>query len=492
MSNGTVVKPDPSYTVPLLINGEEVTTKTTFPVTSPTSHKQIWNSSSASMDEVKSAVSAAKAAYPAWSKMKHSAKRNIFLQAANVIDARAQEFAEYMKIETGAADAFSSGFNVPKMADMLRDVAGRLSAVMGHIPSCEEEGTSALIVKEPYGVVLGIAPWNAPYVLGMRSILYPLAAGNTCILKGSEFCPRTWWAIGSALSEAGLPAGALNVLFHRPEDAAQITTALIEEPAIKKINFTGSTAVGRVIASQAGKNLKPVLLELGGKASAIVLDDADMKNSATQCALGAFLHSGQICMSSERILVHKDIKPQFLEAFKGAVETIFDGGKPAPVLIAPPGVEKNKRLIADAVKKGANVAHGDHEKEETHPETNEKSDTRMRPIIVDGVTKDMDIFHTESFGPSVSVIEFSTDEEAIEIANDTDYGLSGAVFTENLGRGLRVAKQIESGAVHINSMTVHDEWTLPHGGAKASGFGRFNGHWGIEEFLRLKTITYKE
>lgn len=286
---------------------------------------------------------------------------------------------------------------------------------------------------------------NAPYVLGMRSILYPLAAGNTCILKGSEFCPRTWWAIGSALNEAGLPAGALNVLFHRPEDAAQVTTALIEEPAIKKINFTGSTAVGRIIASTAGKNLKPVLLELGGKASAIVLDDANLQTAATQCALGAFLHSGQICMSSERILVHKNIKPQFIEAFKGAVEGIFGGDKPAPVLVAAPGVEKNKRLVADAVKNGAKVVHGDHERDEKHPETNEPSGTRMRPIIVDGVNKDMELFHTESFGPSVSVIEISSDEEAIEIANDTDYGLSGAVFTENLGRGLRIAKQIESG-----------------------------------------------
>jgi acyl-CoA reductase-like NAD-dependent aldehyde dehydrogenase len=296
---------------------------------------------------------------------------------------------------------------------------------------------------------------NAPYVLGMRSVLYPLAAGNTCVFKGSEFCPRTWWALGSVLTEAGLPAGALNVLVHRPEDAAQITTALIEHRAIKKINFTGSTngkwyiyemhmrhtltlsAVGRIISSQAGKNLKPVLMELGGKASAIVLDDADLKTAATQCALGAFLHSGQICMSSERILVHEDIKAEFIEAFKGAVEGIFGGDKPAPVLVASAGVDRNKHLISQAVSAGAKIVHGDHE--EDH------GSTKMRPVIVDGVTKDMDLFYTESFGPSVSIIEVSSDEEAIEIANDTDYGLSGAVFTKDLGRGLRIAKQIESG-----------------------------------------------
>jgi acyl-CoA reductase-like NAD-dependent aldehyde dehydrogenase len=179
-------------------------------------------------------------------------------------------------------------------------------------------------------------------------------------------------------------------------------------------------------------------MELGGKASAIVLDDAEIKNAATQCALGAFLHSGQICMSSERILVHKDIKPKFVEALKEAVENIFGGDKPSPVLVAAVGVERNKRLISEAVKAGAQVVHGDHTKEET-------LNTHMRPVIVDNVKKEMDLFYTESFGPSVSVIEISSDEEAVEIANDTDYGLSGAVFTENLARGLRIAKQIESG-----------------------------------------------
>lgn len=439
------VTPDPSYTVPLLINGKEVTTNTTFPVTSPSSHKELWQSSSASLEHVQSAVSAAQSALPAWSRFSPSAKRTIFMKAADIIDARATELADYMKHETGAAAAFSSGFNVPKAADMLRDVAGRLSSIQGHIPSCEDAGTSALVLKEPYGVVLGIAPWNAPYVLGMRSILYPLAAGNTCILKGSEFCPRTWCAIGNVLTEAGLPDGVLNVLVHRAEDAAAITTALIEHPAIRKINFTGSTGVGRIIAAQAGKNLKPVLLELGGKASAIVLDDADLENAATQCALGAFLHSGQICMSSERVLVHRTVKKEFLEAFKKAAEGIFGGEKPAPVLVVPAAVEKNKKLIADAVKGGATVVHGDHEKDEVHPDTQEESKTRMRPVIVDGVNKDMELFYTESFGPSVSVIEIGSDDEAVEIANDTDYGLSAAIFTENLARGLRMAKRIESG-----------------------------------------------
>jgi acyl-CoA reductase-like NAD-dependent aldehyde dehydrogenase len=434
-----------SYIVPLLINGKEVATSTTFPVISPSSHKQIWAASSASLDDVQSAVAAAQAAFKPWAKTKPSARRDIFLKAAEIFASRGKEFGGYMQQETGAAEAFSTGFNVPLTVEMLRDVAGRISTVTGCIPTCANEGTSALVIKEPFGVVLGIAPWNAPYILGTRSILYALAAGNTCILKGSELSPRCFWAIGHCLIEAGLPPGALNVLYHNPQDAAKITTALIENPSIKKINFTGSTAVGRIIAATAGKNLKPVLMELGGKASAIVLDDADLSKAATQCALGAFLHSGQICMATERILVHKNIKVDFIKAFKDAAEGIFGGEKLAPVLIASAGVDKNKRLVSEAVKAGAKVVHGDHEKEEAHPETKEASKTRMRPIIVDGVNKDMELYHSESFGPSVSVIEISSDEEAIEIANDTEYGLTGAVFTENLARGLRIAKQIESG-----------------------------------------------
>ncbi|KAF2708028.1 aldehyde dehydrogenase [Pleomassaria siparia CBS 279.74] len=483
---------DTSYTVPLLINGEEVTTSTTFPVISPSTHKQIWQASSASLEDVQSAIAAAQAAFRPWAKTKPSARRAIFLKAADILQSRGDEFGKYMMQETGSETAFSSGFNIPLTVEMFRDVAGRVGTVVGSIPTCSQEGTAALVVKEPYGVILGIAPWNAPYILGVRSILYALAGGNTCILKGSELSPRCFWAIGSCLTEAGLPPGALNVLYHQAKDAAQITTALIENPSIKKVNFTGSTAVGRIIAQTAGKHLKPVLMELGGKASAIVLDDADLNKAATQCALGAFLHSGQICMATERILVHKDIKAQFIEAFTGAAEGIFGGDKPAPVLVASAGVEKNKRLITEAVQAGAKVIHGDHEKDEAHPETKEVSKTRMRPIIVDGVNKDMELYHAESFGPSVSIIEISTDDEAIEIANDTEYGLTGAVFTENLARGLRIARQIESGAVHINAMTVHDESNLPHGGAKMSGWGRFNGNWGIEEFLRLKTITYQE
>lgn len=287
----------------------------------------------------------------------------------------------------------------------------------------------------------------------------------------------------SCFHEAGLPKGVLNVIVHEPVNAAAITTSLIAHPEVKKINFTGSTNVGRIIAKQAGEHLKPVLLELGGKAPAIVWEDADLDLAAQQCAVGAFLHGGQICMSTERIIVHKNVKEQFEAKFSAAVDNIFPSKSDSPVLINQVAVDKNKKLLKDAVSKGAAVVAGNIDAEEA-------SKTRMRPIIIKNISTDMDIYKTESFGPTVSLFEVETEVEALRIANDTEYGLTSAVFTEDLRRGLRFAKEIESGAVHINNMTVHDESGLPHGGVKSSGFGRFNSV-GLDEWVRTKTITYR-
>jgi acyl-CoA reductase-like NAD-dependent aldehyde dehydrogenase len=290
-------------------------------------------------------------------------------------------------------------------------------------------------------------------------------------------------AIVSVFQEAGLPKGVLNFVVHEPASAAEVTAALIRNPLVKKINFTGSTSVGRIIGKLAGENLKPVVLELGGKAPAIVWEDADVQLAADQCALGSFANAGQVCMSTEKILVHKSIKAAFEEKLKGSVEKFFSSQADAPILINEAAVSKTKKLVNDAISGGASVVVGDIN-------TKESSGTRMRPIVLDKVTPQMDIYGTESFGPAVSIIEIETEEEAIRIANDTEYGLSSAVFTEDLRRGLRFAREIETGAVHINSMSVHDESALPHGGAKASGYGRFNSSAGLAEWVRSKTVTF--
>jgi acyl-CoA reductase-like NAD-dependent aldehyde dehydrogenase len=274
----------------------------------------------------------------------------------------------------------------------------------------------------------------------------------------------------------------LNVISHRPEDASAVTTALIEHPAIRKVNFTGSTVVGRIIAQLAAKHLKPVLLELGGKAPAIVCADADLKLAAKACTIGAFMHSGQVCMATERIIVHKSIANDFEIELKAAIDQIFPASGDALVLVNTKGVEKNRGLLADAVSKGAEVVHGD-------VVAKESSDNRMRPVVIKGLNKGMDLYYAESFGPSVALFEFESEEEALEIANDTEYGLTSAVFTESLQTGLRLARGIESGAVHINAMSIHDEPGLPHGGVKGSGWGRF-GSVGLGEWLKTKTVTF--
>ncbi|RLL99157.1 hypothetical protein CFD26_104439 [Aspergillus turcosus] len=475
---------NPSHTLPLIVRGDSVVTETVFEVRSPTSNQLLYNCSSSSIQDAAEAVKAAQEAFSIWGKLTPYARRDILLKAAEIMVARKEELIRYQMEETGAGRSFSE-FTFDLGVDFLKDFACRIPTIQGDIPSVNEKGEAAMILKEPYGVILTIAPWNAPYMLGTRGVALPLAAGNTVVLKGSELSPKCFWALGDIYREAGLPARALNVLYSRTSDAADVTTALIGHPAVRKVNFTGSTQVGTIIATIAAKFLKPTVLELGGKASAIVLDDANLEKAASACALGAFMHSGQVCMSTERIIVLHSIADRFLPLLIEAVEKAFGRNTQAPTLIGPSAVRKNKALINDALQKGAAVLYGELNEEDG-------CSTSMRPVIVGHVTKDMDIYKTESFGPTVSFITVESEEDAVAVANDTEYGLTAAVFSENLARAFRVAKQLESGAVHINSLTVHDEPTLPHGGWKSSGYGRFGGIRGYDEFLQTKTITWRE
>ncbi|KAI1105709.1 aldehyde dehydrogenase [Jackrogersella minutella] len=472
-----------TYTVPFVINGEERRVDNTFDVISPGTGKVVHQCGIATEADVLEAIESASAAGQQWRNTPASQRRDILLKAAEIMSNRRDELAQYMIDEVAAPRGWAD-FNLNLVIDMFKDVAGRVVAIEGTVPPCQP-GLSTMVVKEPYGVVLAIAPWNATYILGTRSILFPLAAGCTVVFKGSETAPRAHHAIVSILSEAGLPKGVLNYIVTDPPHAPSVTEALVVNPNVKKINFTGSTAVGRIIARLAGQHIKPLVLELGGKAPAIVWEDADLSLAAEQCTLGAFFFSGQVCMSTERIIVHKKVSEAFQEKLQAAVEKIYSSKGDAPVLINTQSADKNKRFVKDAVAKGASVLIGNVDAEES-------SKTRLRPIVVNKVTPDMDIYKQESFGPSVSIIEVETEEEALRVANDTEYGLTSAVFTENLRVGLRIARGIESGAVHINNMTIHDEMPLPHGGAKSSGYGRFNSLPGLEEWVRTKTITWRD
>jgi acyl-CoA reductase-like NAD-dependent aldehyde dehydrogenase len=474
-------KGDRPSIVPLWLDGYQVKTSRTFEVVSPATGEHLWLSSTASKRDVEAAVESSQKAFTSWSKTKPNERRDIILRAADILTRRKDELYHYTGNETGVGEkAFSKDHELA--IQCCKSVAGLIQTVNGFLPTLEEEGMEGLVYRQPYGVVLGIAPWNAPCILGVRALVMPLAAGNTVILKGPEAAPAIYWAIAAAFHEAGLPAGCLNTIIHQPSDASEITTALISHPLVKKVNFTGSSAVGAILASLAGKYLKPVLMELGGKAPAIVCEDADLSKAAMGCATGAFIHSGQACMATERIIIHEKVADAFKKILKTTVERLFHG-KPLNLVSKLP-VQKNKQLLADALSKGAEILYGE-------PEFRDDV-ASMKPIVVDRVNPTMDIYHTESFGPSVSVFTVRSDEEAIAIANDTPYGLASAVYTEDLKRGLRIARAIETGAVHINSMSVHDEAALPHGGVKNSGFGRFNCREGLEEWVYTKVVTWKE
>ncbi|KAL9634251.1 MAG: hypothetical protein Q9164_004203, partial [Protoblastenia rupestris] len=438
------------HIIPLLINGEEVTTNTTFEVVSPVTNDTVWSCSSASIDLAIHAAEAAQAAFPAWKKTKPAYRRDIFIKASDIMKRRAAECAEYMEIETGSQPGYSRDFNVPSGIEQLRDVAGRIATFTGSIPISSTEGKNVLLFKEPYGVILGIAPWNAPYILGLRAITYAIATGNTCVLKGSELSPRCFWIIGSILTEAGLPPGVVNILFHRTSDAPSITSTLINHPAIKKINFTGSSATGAIIASQAGAALRPVLMELGGKAPAIILADADLNKAAKAVATGAFLHSGQICMSTERVLVHDSIIAPFTTALQTAISSLYPTSSPPQILINPSSVKKVKSLIHDAVSKGATIIpyppypspEPPSDPSSTTPAphkdvsttSSSSSSTHMRPTLLTSLNPNMTLHKTESFGPCLTLHPFTTSTEALEMANDTPYGLSASIFTSDLAK----------------------------------------------------------
>lgn len=436
----------------------------------------------ASVADAVAAVDSAAAAFPAWSALGPNARRALLMKAADALQARSGEICAAMAAETGATMGWG-GFNVHLATSMLREAAALTTQVQGETIPSDRPGCVALSIRQPAGVVLGIAPWNAPIILGVRAVALPLACGNTVVLKASEMCPRTHGLIGEAFRDAGLPDGVVNVVTNAPADAAIVVEALVRHKAVRRVNFTGSTKVGRIIGRLCGEELKPALLELGGKAPLIVLEDADIGEAVAAAAFGAYMNSGQICMSTEKIIVVDAIADRFVEAFVTKVKTLKagdprDGAAPLGSVIDPGAVGTVERLIADAVAKGGTLHRAA-----------DPDGTILSAAVVDHVTAAMAIYGDESFGPITGIIRVKDEEEAIRVANDTDYGLTASVFTGDTSRGLRIAARLESGMVHINGPTVHDEAQMPFGGVKASGYGRFGGKAGIAEFTDLRWIT---
>jgi acyl-CoA reductase-like NAD-dependent aldehyde dehydrogenase len=473
------------YDINLLINNTDTpaSQNRTFTRKNPITGEIATTAAAASSADAIRAADAAASAFPAWSKMGPGARRAILLKAADIMESKGEEFGRRVLVETGST-AMWGGFNAHLAANMLREAGSMTTQITGDIIPSDVPGSFAMGIRQPAGVVLGIAPWNAPVILGTRAIAMPLACGNTVILKASELCPAIHHLIGECLRDAGAPDGVVNVITNAPEDAPEIVETLIAHPAIRRINFTGSTRVGRIIAELAARHLKPVLLELGGKAPFLVLDDANIDDAVNAAAFGAYMNQGQICMSTERLIVDNAIGDDFVTklAAKAKTLTAGDPAKGEHILGGVVTAEATRRieeLVADAVAKGAKLMAG----------SGKADGALMDATLLDHVTSSMRIYSEESFGPVVCVMRAGDEDEAIRIANDSEYGLSSAVFSRDISRAMQVAQQIESGICHINGPTVHDEAQMPFGGVKSSGYGRFGAKASIDEFTELRWIT---
>jgi benzaldehyde dehydrogenase (NAD) len=471
--------------ISMLINGLKVTAEkgTTFERRNPLDGSVATRAPAASPADAVMAVEAAAEAFKTWRETGPSARRALLLKAADALEAKTPQFIEAMAAETGASGMWA-GFNVHLAAGMIREAAALTTQISGEVIPSDVPGSLAMGMRQAAGVVLGIAPWNAPVILGVRAIVVPLACGNTVIFKGSENCPHTHQLIVEAFEDAGFPPGVVNYITNAPADAGAVVESIVAHPAVRRVNFTGSTKVGKIIAMTCARYLKPVVLELGGKAPLVILDDASIDDAVNAAAFGSFANSGQICMSTERIIVDQKIADAFVKQFaaKASALPLGDPRKPEPVVlgsvIGMGTVEHCNALIDDALAKGAKLACGG------------KADNTLMPAtVLDHVTPAMRIYHEETFGPVKCVVRVSGVEEAVACANDNAYGLSAAVFGGDIARAFNVARRIDSGICHVNGPTVHDEAQMPFGGVKGSGMGRFGGKAGVAEFTELRWIT---
>lgn len=444
--------------------------------------KAIARVAAASVSDARRAASAAADALEQWSGQPPARRREVLQRAAVLLGERADELAALMGREMGATRPWGL-FNVHLAKGMLAEAAAQAYAMVGEVIPSDVPGLTALGMREPAGVVVGIAPWNAPLILGVRAIAMPLVYGNTVVLKSSEQTPCTHAAIAEVLHEAGVPAGAVNLISNAPRDAAEIVEALIAHRAVARVNFTGSTRVGRIVGELAGRHLTRAVLELGGKAPLVVLADADLDRAASAATFGAFMNQGEICMSTERVIADRRVGGELAAKLAERAAHVVVGAPDDPSSQIGPLVHAGARdhvmaLIDDARSLGAEILAG-----------GTADGLYVRPTVLRGVTPEMRVYREESFGPVVSLIEVDGADEAVRVANDTEYGLSAAVFGRDGGAALQVARRIRSGICHINGATVHDEPQMPFGGVGASGWGRFGSRAALEEFTELRWVT---
>jgi acyl-CoA reductase-like NAD-dependent aldehyde dehydrogenase len=434
-------------------------------------------------EDARRAIQAAADAFPAWSQTPPAERQRIFLAAADLLERRRDAVVSMLADETGCSFGFGM-FQMGFVPGLLRQAAGAAYAPIGQILPSDIPGSFAMGIRRPVGVVGAIAPWNAALILSARSIAAPLVLGNTVVAKPSEESPFVGGLLwGEIFTEAGLPSGVLNIVTHAPGQAGPIGDELVANPAVRRINFTGSTATGRRLAEAAGRHLKRVVLELGGYNPLIVLADADLEYAVNASAFGAFLHQGQICMSARRIIVDRPIAEDFVGqlAAKTATLKVGDPNEHDTVigpLINERALQTVADRVADAVAKGARVLAG-----------GERVGRCYQATLLADVPADAELARMETFGPVAAVEVVDGEDEAVRRANDTAYGLAAGILTSDPDRGLALAERLQSGIVHVNDQPVADEPQMPFGGVKDSGWGRFGATAATDEFTELRWIT---
>jgi acyl-CoA reductase-like NAD-dependent aldehyde dehydrogenase len=414
-----------------------------------------------------------------------SEKRMYFLKAADILEKRSEEYAMTLAEETGAAIAFAL-FQTHLGPGFLREAASQVHRVSGKTIPADLPGAFNMVLRQPVGVVGAISPWNAPLVLSLRAIVFPLAYGNTVVLKPSAESPVSGGVlILQILEEAGFPKGVINLVTNGPGRSGEVGDEFITDTRVRRITFTGSTEVGRTLAEKAGRHLKKITLELGGNDPLLILKDADIDYAVDAAVFGRFMHQGQVCMNSKRIIVEKSVAESFTKKFVQKVSTLKVGDPRRTDTVIGPLINKSQlnKLVVQvekAVKQGAKLlCGGNHEGLCYHPS------------VLSQVTEEMEIFHEETFGPVASVITADNAEEALRMANNSQYGLSSGIITNDFRKGLEIAEKLESGVCHINDSSLHDEAHAPLGGMKDSGWGR-NGFEAMDEFTELRWVSFQK
>ena len=434
----------------------------------------------AGLGEVDRAFANAKEKSKTWSQSNPLERRTVLLKAAELLQQRKEEAVDWLIKEVGSS-RLKASIEVDQTYNMIIEASGYPTRMHGLVIPSITSGKESYVYRKALGVVALISPWNFPLYLSMRTIAPALAVGNTIVVKPASQSPVTGGTFAAKLfEEAGLPAGVMNVVVGKSSLIGDYFTG---HPASRLISFTGSTPVGKGIGRIGGEGLKKLALELGGNNAFIILDDADVDRAVNSTIFGRFLHQGQICMSTNRILVHESIMEEFKEKFIARAKTLPYGDPAKPETIVGPLIDKKsvKRtldLIERSVQAGAKLELG-----------GKAEGNVLLPTILSGVTKETPIFQEEVFGPAVGLISFKNDEEALELANGTEFGLSGALHTRDIQRGIQFAKRVETGMIHINDQSVNDEPSTPFGGEKDSGVGRFGNDFIVDEMTTVQWIS---